>query len=174
MTQEGNDTADWITPWIQEFGDKITRFLWTYTHDRDLAQDLAQESFMRLYRFHERHPNRAVHAGWLYTTAHRLAIDVARQARRRPEDLWDGSPDGFPSTPSFEPVVTTRLAVQRTLDRLTRLDRECLWLFYYQGWTVPEISARIGCSESTARTRLYRARRRFAQLWGDDDDDSAR
>lgn len=165
MTQQRANSSDWITPWIQEFGDKLTRFLFTYTHDPDLAQDLAQEAFVRLYRFHEAHPSRAIHAGWLYTTAHRLAIDWARQAQRRPEQLWDGQTDPGHGSPGFEGDVTTRLAVQRTLDGLPRLDRECLWLFYYQGWTVPEIATRIGCSETAARTRLYRARHRFAQIW---------
>ncbi len=166
--------SDWIAPWIEEFGDKITQFLWTYTHDHELAQDLAQEAFVRLYRFHEAHPRQKVHAGWLYTTARRLAIDAARHRQRHPEALGDGPSDKIRGTAGFEQMVTTRLAVQRTLDSLPRRDRECLWLFYYQGWTVPDIAQRLGCSETAARTRLYRARHRFAQLWGDDDDDPAR
>lgn len=170
MSSGSNASLDWITPWIEEFGDKVTQFLYTYTRDRDLAQDLAQEAFVRLYQFHEAHPSRAIHAGWLYTTAHRLAIDAARQRRRRPEDRWDDDAENAHATTGFESALTLQIAVQHTLNGLARLDRECLWLFYYQGWQVPEIAARIGCSETAARTRLYRARRRFAQLWGDDED----
>lgn len=163
-------SEEWIARWVREFGTPITQFLYTFTRDRELAQDLAQDTFVRLYRFHAANPARGVHAGWLYTTARRLAIDAQRRRQRQPETLWDPqsteSGIAIPGDPDIEDTVTRRLAVQATLDRLPRRDREILWLFYYQGWSVRSIAQRMHRSEDGVRMRLHRARQRFAKLWG--------
>ncbi|PSR34166.1 MAG: hypothetical protein C7B46_06350 [Sulfobacillus benefaciens] len=171
--QQGEIVADtdWLTPWITEFGDKITQFLFTYTHDRLLAEDLAQEVFVRLIRFHQTHPHQAIHGGWLYTTARHVVIDAYRKAERHPEKRGADQENGVPQDPGFESTLTTRLAVQDTLDRLPRRDRECLWLFYYQEWSVPQIAVALHLSEMNVRTRLHRARKNFAALWGGDEYD---
>lgn len=163
--------TDWLTPWIAEFGDKITQFLFTYTHDRLLAEDLAQEVFVRLIRFHQTHPHKTIHGGWLYTTARHVVIDAHRKAQRHPEKRGTGQESGVPQDAGFESALTTRLAVQETLDRLSGRDRECLWLFYYQGWSVPQISNSLHLSGMNVRTRLHRARKNFAKLWGGDEYD---
>ena len=163
---------EWITPWIIEFGDKITQFLYTYTRDQGLAEDLSQEVFVRLYRFHSLHPHRAIHGGWLYTTARHLVIDAHRKARRHPEQWENGENESrWFRDEGFEQAVTTRLAVQQAVDHLPLRDRECLWLFYYQGWSVPEMATQLHLSEANVRTRLHRARKHFAHLWKGANDD---
>ncbi len=166
--------TEWMTPWITEFGDKITQFLQTYTQDRGLAEDLSQEVFIRLYRFHAAHPHRPVQAGWLYTTARRLAIDAHRQAKRQPPSQEIGGQDArWLRAEGFERALTTRWAVQQALDRLSLRDQECLWLFYYQAWTVPEIAAAQHLSEVNVRMRLHRARKHFAHVWRGENDDGS-
>jgi DNA-directed RNA polymerase specialized sigma24 family protein len=45
-----NMDPHWLDAWIQQWGDKMTQFAYLRTHDRELAQDIAQEAFLRLYR----------------------------------------------------------------------------------------------------------------------------
>lgn len=160
------DENEWIAPWIKEFGDKIVQFLYTYTRDHGLSEDLSQEVFVRLYRYHSLHPHRAIHGGWLYTTARRLVIDTHRKARRHPEEAETGDNESrWFRNDGFEQEITTRLAVQQAIGHLPRRDRECLWLFYYQAWSVPEIATALNLSEMNVRTRLHRARKHFAHVW---------
>lgn len=166
--------TEWMARWITEFGDKITQFLQTYIRDRGLAEDLSQEVFVRLYRFHVAHPHRSVQAGWLYTTARRLAIDAHRHAERQPRcQEISSQDDGRLRSEGFEDTLATRWVVQQALDQLSRRDRECLWLFYYQAWTVPKIAAAQHISEMNARMRLHRARKHFAHVWRGENDDGS-
>jgi RNA polymerase sigma factor (sigma-70 family) len=162
----GTGTGEWISPWIEEWGDKIAQFAYAFTHDADTAQDIAQETFLRLEQWHNAHPERRVHGGWLYTTARHLLIDKSRQRQRRPEVSWEDGGGAAPETTSFETTVATRLSVERTLDALAPSDRECLLLFYYQDWSIDEISRHLGVKPATVRGRLFRARQRFAKAWG--------
>ena len=158
--------AEWIAPWVAEWGDKIAQFALAFTHDPEAAQDIAQETFLRLEQWHAAHPQRQVHGGWLYTTARHLLIDRSRGRRRRPEVSWEGWEGPDPEASGFETTVATRLSVQRTLDGLPASDRECLFLFYYQDWSIAEIARHLGVTAVTVRGRLFRARQRFAQAWG--------
>lgn len=163
-----DEEALWINPWIAEWGDTIARFVLTHTHDRQLAQDIAQETFWRLYQWHERHPRRVVHGGWLFTTARHLIIDARRKNRAAPDSLR--VEEIRYSDPLMEQQVVQRLAVEDALMHLAPEDQECLWLFYYQSLSVAEIAAMVGISETGVRSRLHRARRRFAHVWKEDND----
>jgi len=162
----GMEGSEWIAPWVAEWGDKIAQFALAFTHDPEAAQDIAQETFLRLEEWHAAHPERQIHGGWLYTTARHLLIDHNRGRRRRPEVPWEGGAGAGQEVPSFETTVATRLSVQRTLDGLRPSDRECLFLFYYQEWSIAEIAQHLGVSAVTVRGRLFRARQRFARAWG--------
>ncbi len=164
-----DDDANWINQWIADWGDTIARFVLSQTHDRQLAQDIAQETFWRLYQWHERHPRQVVHGGWLFTTARHLIID----ARRKNRTVSDGLrvEEVRSSDPLMEQQVVQRLAVEDALRHLAPGDQECLWLFYYQSLSVAEIAPILGLSETGVRTRLHRARRRFAQVWKENDDE---
>ncbi|POB11754.1 hypothetical protein CO251_02815 [Sulfobacillus sp. hq2] len=151
-----------------DWGDTIARFVLSHTHDRQLAQDIAQEIFWRLYQWHERHPRQVVHGGWLFTTARHLIIDARRKNRDSPNNLRVEEVKS--SDPLMEQQVVQRLAVEDALRHLAPADQECLWLFYYQSLSVAEIAARVGLSE-TVRTRLHRARHRFAHVWKENHDD---
>lgn len=153
---------DALTSWIDTYGDRLVQFLWTLTHDAELAQDLAQETFLRLLRQQRAAPGTVIHAGWLYTVARRLAIDHVRQRQRHPEALTDDAGGG---TGAGAPEVGLRAAVDDLLDRLSATDREILMLFYYQQWTTDEIAAHYRMPAATVRTRLHRARERFRRLW---------
>lgn len=156
--------SEWIAGWIDECGDKIAQFALALTKDSETAQDIAQETFLRLEQWHAAHPDRSVHVGWLYTTAHHLIVDHSR--RHRPEVSWEDYRGTMPHLSGFEADVATRLSVQDILDALPAADRECLFLFYYQDWSIAQIAHHLGVAEPAVRGRLFRARARFAQHWG--------
>lgn len=156
----GSDGNDWFNAWVDTWADKITQFAYTYVHDRQLAEDITQDTFLRLYEWHYKNPDRPLTADWLYTTAHHRAIDYLRKARHERVSDTDFEPIG-----TADESWSNRLAVQAVLDHLPSVDRECLWLFYYADWSTEEIARHLGISIIAVRTRLSRARTRFSAIW---------
>lgn len=150
----------WLKQWVDEWGKKLLGFAYLYTHDHALAQDVVQETFFKLFRWHHRYPHRMVTPGWLYRVLVREIVSVQRRPSLSLTSLDDGD---IASPQSQEPL--TQLAVQTALLRLPLRDQECLWLFYYLDWPVAKIADTLGLSPDTVRGRLFRARQRFKKIW---------
>ncbi len=153
----------WIEPWVELWGDKMTRMAFLIIHDRELAQDVVQEAFFRLHRQHCQNPHVSISVGWLYAVTRNVALDARRKRKR------DGVPFPIESedmvSPNFESAVAMRLDVDKVLSQLSQKDRECLWLFYYAGLSTPEIAEALHMSNVSVRKRLHRARCRFSTIW---------
>jgi RNA polymerase sigma-70 factor (ECF subfamily) len=154
--------ADWLDQWVLGWGDAIVRYAFVLTADYHAAQDIAQDTFVRLHQFHERHPDRAVVPGWLYTTARRLCFTTNRRQAR-----WISLVGHEPT--SGDESVWVGPAFREMISQLGVLDRECVWLFYYCDWTTDEIARHVGRPASTIRGRLMRARQHLREMWGDSD-----
>ncbi len=162
----GQPGDDEIVQWVEAWGDRLVGFAMTYVHDAQAAQDVAQETFLRLVALRRRTPGRRVHAGWLFTVARHLALDHLRR-RRRVTAVGPDAPDAQASG------AFLAVEVESVLRQLPRGDRECLWLFYYGGRSLGEIAAELGVSSERVKARLFRARRRFGQRWRDGGGDQA-
>jgi RNA polymerase sigma-70 factor (ECF subfamily) len=152
--------------WVDRYGDAVVRYLAVRTADVGVAQELAQETFLRLFLFRRRHPRRSVSAAWLYRVAERLAVDHWRRRRARPETVPLTEP--IAAGPDPTEAVALREEVALVLARMPRGERDCLMLFYWADWTVDAIAAELHCPSSTVRVRLHRARARFRRLFGDE------
>lgn len=151
-----------LAGFVAEWGDRIIRFAWVYTGDAGLAQDVSQETFLRLYQTLVRDPAAHIRPGWLFAVARHVAIDALRRRRRRQR-----SELALLAAPDDTTDPTERLSVRHVVDSLPDADRQCLHLFYFAGWTIEEIAHEVGLSPGAIKTRLHRARRRFAQAWGE-------
>ncbi|MHB1955306.1 MAG: RNA polymerase sigma factor [Sulfobacillus sp.] len=151
-----------VDAWVIAWGDKLVKFAALYTHDPDLAQDIAQETFIELYRLTLRQPDLDIHPGWLYRVARNKIRDYARRK------MLSGKAASVSEGSAVSDGWTVRVLVQDALVRLSRMDQECLWLFYYLDLPVDEISSLLRIPPASVRGRLYRARRRFKAIWGDD------
>lgn len=130
--------------------------------DEAEAQDVAQESFTRLWRSRlDLHDTDHVVA-WLYTTATRLAIDRLRRTRRVAPD-----PAPRPSeAPSPHRIAAARAELARVARALPAADLELLILWRIDGLRQSEIADLLGLGERTVRRRLARAAQRLARLGG--------
>lgn len=140
----------------------LYRYLDRLSGDPDLAEDLAQEAFVRLHRRREI-PNDT--RAWLAAVASNLFRDERRGARRRqgllarqPGDLTLGS---APSSPDDAVAQDERrLRVRATLDHLPLRDREML-LLRHEGYSYREIANVVGVAETSVGTMLVRATEAF-------------
>lgn len=145
----------------------LFRYLNRLTGSADTANDLAQESFVRLLaRPLPEHEARR----WLFTVATNLVRDGARSAKTR-QRLLAGAPAGAlaPSAPPRQDEALERdeaiAAVRRALDALPERDRVML-LMREEGFRYGEIAAAVGVAPGSVGTLLARAARRFAEVYG--------
>ncbi len=152
----------------------ILNFLYRYTLDRDLAEDLSQEVFLRVFRDSGSfNPKLGRVSTWIYAVARNLARDVARRRRfelkansafyerkgiLHEKDLATGWPDNPAAALERKEMVK---AVRVCLSRLPEKYRAVFVLCELQGLSYGETGSVVGCSEKTISSRLSRAREKF-------------
>ncbi len=156
----------------QRYKSRILTFVMRYVGDREWAEDLCQEVFLRLYRNPRAFDPRNRFSTWLFTVARNLSIDFLR--RKRPAVSLDSGADEDmprvePSGPEADrPLDRTLLRelegnIQHTLNGLSDKLREVFILCALQGLSYEDVAQIVGCPAKTVSSRLARARERFAQ-----------
>ncbi|RIX27779.1 sigma-70 family RNA polymerase sigma factor [Amnibacterium setariae] len=137
-----------------EHGPDLFRFVLRQTRDRELAEDIVQETLARAWR----HPGK-IAAGrdaaraWLFTVARNLVIDDARSAYRRREQGVDEVPER--EVGDGVDAVLDRMLVTDALGSLSREHRAVIVEAHYLGRSVREIAEREGIAEGTVKSRLH-------------------
>lgn len=126
--------------------------------DRDLAAELVQETFLRLWRTADRFDvGRGSVAAYVFMLARSLAFDLWRRPSSRPFQPERAEADV--STAGHDPTdaMLTRLVVDQSLDSLSHAHREVLVLSYRGDLTQAEIAEILGIPIGTVKTRSYYA-----------------
>ena len=149
----------------EEYQRALLAHLTRLVSDREVAEDLCQETFIKALRgWSQRDPSASVGA-WLYRIATNTAYDYLRRRRRiRFMPLLDVEPP-----PSGDHSMESRLdegePVQRALEQLPAMYRLPLVLHSCEGHSTQEIATALGVSNSAVKTRLFRARERFREVY---------
>jgi RNA polymerase sigma-70 factor (ECF subfamily) len=162
------DTADVESAFEQlfrDYHDDIYIYLCRLVSDRQQAEDLAQDAFVKAYRALGRLPAGANVRAWLYRIATNTALDWLRR-RRLIAWLPLFERDSHPATQlSFADESLESVAVQRALSRLPLRYRAPLVLYACQGFSTQEIADVLKISQGAVKTRLFRAREKFRRLY---------
>ncbi len=128
------------------------------------AEDLAQESFIRLHRYLARLTPRASFSTALFGIARNLTLNHLRDARRRGQDRaqpLDQAPLADPAQPppdAHARLRETELLVTRAIEALAPDHREVLLLRELQGLDYASIAKIVRCRRGTVKSRIARAR----------------
>ncbi len=122
--------------------------------DAGLAEDLVQETFVRLWRSARRYdPARSSVRTFVFVLARRAAVDLWRRRDAAvPHELAETEAEGAPGNDAFEDLLL-RLAVGEALEELTPEHREVLVLRYREDLTHAQIAERLGIPVGTVKTR---------------------
>jgi RNA polymerase sigma-70 factor, ECF subfamily len=148
----------------QEHRRPIQGYLARLIDDREAAEDLCQETFLKALRSWEQHDPSASPVAWLYRIATNTAYDHLRHRRRAvltplAEDL------ALSSDHAPELRLDEREPVRRALALLPAHYRVPLLLQVCAGHSLNEIADALGCTSSAVKMRLLRARERFRQVY---------
>lgn len=141
----------------------LFRYLHRLTGDPDVAQDIAQEAFVRLLR--QDLPESDVRP-WLFTVATNLVRDAARSTERRRRLLSERHVVmPMPSRPDEIAERGERIeTVRGLLERMPERDRQLL-LLREEGFSYKEIASAIGVAPGSVGTLIARALKKFAELY---------
>lgn len=148
--------------WPQVFGRFYRRL-----SDRQEAEDLAQEVFLRLYRHRKRYQPRAKFATWIFHIAQNVLRNALRSRRRHPApcSCASGTMSGECLLPDRGEAPSGRLErdelarqVRTAMSGLGLRQRTALELHQFQNWTYAQVAAEMDMSPKAAKSLLYRAR----------------
>ena len=138
---------------ISRHGTDLVRFFLLRSRDPDAAQDLANETFYRIFSKARTFEPSKRFRPWFFTVA--LNVWRAWARRRKPAEV---PLDKLPETAEEQPLPAPgRDRAARLLARLSDVDREILVLRHYEGLKLKEIARQLGMTPGAVYTRLFRA-----------------
>jgi len=164
----GNESAfDYL---VQKYRRPMVSFMYRMARNSAVAEDLAQEVFLRVYRSRQSYEASAKFTTWLYRIATNLAVNHARDSRHeRPEvtvsldesDEETGTTLELPDAgPTAEQTLVRRermMAIRRKVDALPEQQRLAVIMHKYQQMDYKQISEVLKKSESATKSLLFRA-----------------
>jgi RNA polymerase sigma-70 factor (ECF subfamily) len=136
------------------YGGELLGFALNALDDRQLAEEVVQETFVRAWRSgSEFDVSRGSLRTWLYAIARNGIVDALRRRkvreRHRPVDHID-----LPAPDRFDQLLTS-IQVDEALNRLTAEHRHVVVGVHFHGRTCAELADQLGIPASTTRSRLY-------------------
>ncbi|MCL6637172.1 MAG: sigma-70 family RNA polymerase sigma factor [Alicyclobacillus sp.] len=155
--------ADELEQWMQAYGRDVLNVAYAYVRNHHLAQDIAQEVFLRAFvkRMTLRQANSV--RTWLLSITVNLCRDVLRSWSQRHLVVVDELPvPAAPANTEEEAVARLeRAELWQAIQALPLPYREVVVLYYLRGLSGREVAEILGTTEDNVRTRLHRARTRL-------------
>ena len=162
---------------VERYQTRLLNFIYRTIGDREKAEDLVQEVFIRVYRHIHRFDRTKKFSTWVYTIASNLAKNELRNRSRNPLVLFQtikGNWDDEDRPLQFEDTTARpddmyrkrhlRELVEETVAKLPEHHREVFVLRELEGKSYEEIADITDCNLGTVKSRLNRARNAFASI----------
>ena len=174
---------DAFEPLVRRYEKRLFGYFVNLVEDPATAADLAQETFLRVYRAASRYRESGRFEAWLF----RIAANLVRSRQRRrefralhlpieevpstasgqlagelPGQLAGPAPEALPEEAAWRAEI--RAALRRALPRVPPVFREAVLLRDLEGWSYREIAEMTGVEEGTVKSRAHRGRQRLREL----------
>ncbi len=155
---------------LAKYRKQIVHFMFRMVHNQAVAEELAQEVFLRVYRSRETYRAEARFSTWLYRIATNLGVNHARDTRHErtastvyldePDAETGTTPDVADMTPSAEAEMLRQermKAIRQHVMALPERQRTAVLMHKYQGMDYRQIGEVLKLSESATKSLLFRA-----------------
>ena len=154
---------------VRETHRSVYGLVYRLVGNHDDAADVMQEAYLRIWRSLRSFRGDAAFDTWVYRVAANAALSHLKKRSRQPEpvDPADLAPLERPAPEPEEPLDVE--ALEGALTKLPIAMRTVIVMKDMYGFTLEEIAKQVGATEGAVKVRLFRARRRLAELmYGND------
>lgn len=147
---------------IREYKDGLTIYLCSITGNAHVAEDLTEDTFVRIITKKPRFSGRSAFKTWLYTIGRNIAIDFLRKKSRNAEVSSEELAEIQSDEESLEKAYIKeeeKIELHRAMRNLPEAYRQVLWLTYFEDLSNKETATVMKKSVHNIETLLYRARR---------------
>lgn len=160
--------------------DLVQRQAKRFIPDPASADDISQQVFMRVWSSRDRFAKKISFRGWLMTITRNIALNELRTRKRKnwtpsstlrsdqdqheDPNVWLGGTPRF-SCPEDSMLLEEQLVVlQLAVDNLPELEREAIYLSYFENWPLDKIAQHIGKSGNATKSYLFRIRKKLSNI----------
>ena len=164
----GDDTA--FASLVRKYRKQVHALAWRKIGDFHIAEDITQETFLKVYQSLSTLKNPNQFSGWLYVITNNQCRAWLRKRRIETEPLKDTDIDVIEGAAYSKYIAAEqakvsieiqREVVKKLLSKLKESDRTVMTLYYFGEMTCEEISRFLGVSSSAIKSRISRARQRL-------------
>ncbi|MBT9778292.1 sigma-70 family RNA polymerase sigma factor [Clostridium sp. MCC353] len=152
----------------QEQKNSVYGYLYYMTKNQQTAEDLSQETFLKVYLGMKKFKGECSEKTWCLTIARNTFLSFAR--KKKPELLVEECPEQMDSHENIpeERVIEeeNKREIAAAFSALNADDRTILLLRDYERLSYAEIAGIMGISEAVTKVRIYRARERYRKIYG--------
>jgi RNA polymerase sigma-70 factor, ECF subfamily len=154
---------------VDQYAGTLYRVAYSVLRNAEDAEDAVQEAFLRVLRHRDTLGEVRDHRVWLIRIVWNIVLDRKRRAKTRPEtddvaELERVLPAGGLSAEDRAAAAQHHARVLKLVETLPGKEREALMLSAFEELSSVEIAAVLGITESSVRSRLFRARNLMAEL----------
>jgi RNA polymerase sigma-70 factor (ECF subfamily) len=145
---------------------RVYRFILRIVRDVTMAEDLASQVFLDVWRTARQFEGRSQVSTWLLSIARFKALTALRQRRHEDidqDDILEIADEADTPEASLDRSTTSAI-LRACVARLSPAHREIINLVYYHEKSVEEVGVIIGIPQSTVKTRMFYARRQLADM----------
>ena len=163
--RDGDDAA--FDALFERWSGRLLRFLERMVRDPAVAEELVQETFLRVHRARTRYAPDARFSTWLYTIAANAARnELRRPFRRAPHESIEAEREGEPLALAAEEATVDEIVharrlgseVEEAFAQLPERQRAALWLAAVDGLAYAEVARALEASEASVKALVHRAR----------------
>ncbi|WP_238602858.1 RNA polymerase sigma factor [Fimbriiglobus ruber] len=150
---------------VDRYWDRLYRWLYHLTRDRHKAEDLAQETFLKVLAALGSFRPGSNFRAWLFRIGHNNFVNLKRTEKRTGHPLSEDTPG--PSVGAPEDAAADREALQVVAKAVAELPpefRAALMLRADEGLSFKEVAAILNITEETARWRVFKARQKLVKV----------
>ncbi len=150
---------------VEQHHRKLYHFVYRYTHNRDDAEDLVQDTFIKAFKNFHRYDDRYAFSAWLFTIARRTVYNHYR-AKRDIQTLDFELVDCSASPDTAAESDEQSCLLWGSVEKLKKKYQEVLYLKYSEDLSVEEISKVLNKTQTNIKILLFRARNQLRKIHG--------
>lgn len=158
MIDVAKNPSDAVEKALDLFGNDILRFAYSYMKNREDAEDVVQETLIRLMQSQPVFEDEQKEKAWLFKVAANLCCDQLKNADRR---YAAAMPEGYEAAAPDNPEPDRDSEVLQEVLRLPEKYRSVIHLYYFEEYSIREIAGIVGKKEVTVRSLLKRGREKL-------------